>query len=86
VIIVCSAIVSWLLTNIGIDQQKLEMASIANTFLPPICGAVSLLVFVLIDFFFVQQRRFWILIFILINLGVGIAIRLESESIIRSGT
>lgn len=86
VLIAFSAMLSWTIANVGINHLKLEMASIANMFLPPICGATSLLAFALTDYFFVKQRQFWIIIFIFINLVVGIAIRLESEAIIRNAT
>jgi hypothetical protein len=81
VLILASALLAWAIANIGVRYEKLEMAAIANQFFPPICGLASLLLLAIIDYFFKTARVVVTILLILINLGVGIAIRISTESI-----
>ena len=81
VCILVSALIAWGIANVGVPTGNLEMAAIANYFGPPIVGIVSLLLFAIIDYFFKKPRLIVVLILVLINVAVGISIRIISNSI-----
>ncbi|HZH64681.1 MAG TPA: hypothetical protein VEY10_07285 [Flavisolibacter sp.] len=76
-----SFLLAWFIANAGVEHQKLEMAAIANIFIPPICGGISLLLFAIIDYFFKRPRLMVVILLVLVNLCIGIAIRWESAVI-----
>jgi|GEM_PF-6753611 len=83
VLILVSCLAAWFIANAGVDHQKLEMASIANMFGPPLCGAISLTLFAIVDLVFKTARRILVLLLVIANLFVGISIRMESDKIAR---
>ncbi|HVM89541.1 MAG TPA: hypothetical protein VMT76_15240 [Puia sp.] len=76
-IILVSAIASWLIDNVAVNYDRMELGALANLFVPPIIGFVSLILFLLLDWRF-PKARFWVtIIFVVINLFIGIEIRYE---------
>ena len=51
-LILASFLLAWFIANVGVHNDQLEMAAIANLFGPPICGIVCLLLFAIFDHFF----------------------------------
>lgn len=69
---------SWIIANVGIDHDRLELGAMINAFGPVIIGGITLIVFALVDWAIPKARLWTTIIFVLVNLYFGIDIRAES--------
>ncbi len=77
--ILASFLLGWLIANLGVHYEELEMGAIANLFGPPLCGLISLLLFAIIDYFFKRHRLIVVVLFMLLNLCIGVVVRFKTD-------
>lgn len=73
-ITIVSAMASWLIANIGVDYDRIELGALMNMFVPVTIGAISVVLFALLDWALPRGRIAMTIIFCVINLLSGIAI------------
>ena len=77
-ILIISGITSWLIANVGINYDTMELGALLPIFIPPVITAISLVLFLLLDWIFPKIRFWLILLLVLSNLFFSIDIRLDS--------
>lgn len=77
--IIISVIISWLIANVAVNYDTMELGALINFLFPQILGAATLIVFLLIDWAFPPARLLRTIILVLINIIIGIQIRIESS-------
>jgi hypothetical protein len=77
--IILSVIISWLIANVAVNYNRIELSALINFLFPQIIGGATLIVFLLIDWGF-PKARFWTkIIFVVINIIIGVQIRIDSN-------
>jgi hypothetical protein len=76
--ILISVVISWLIANVAVDHDRMELGAMLVLGVPPIIGTVSLLLFLLIDWGLPQTRLVTTIIFVSINIICGTKMRVDS--------
>jgi hypothetical protein len=69
---------SWLIANIGVNYDRMELGALANAFIPPMLGVSSIIIFLLVDWIAPKTRLVTTVILTIINIAIAIDIRVES--------
>ena len=76
--IVCSVIISWLIANISVDYDRMEMGALINLLGPFLIGVASLMLFAIVNWIAPNATLFLTIILSLANVLIGVLIRADS--------
>ncbi len=77
-ILLAAAAFSWTVANVGVDLKQDEHGASMNDIYPVIIGGFSILAFFAVDSFLPRIRLWTVVILLIVNIYLGIALRLEA--------
>jgi len=76
-LVILSGFVSWIIANIGINYDRMELGALAPTVVLPVLIAVACLLFIILDWIFSRFRIWILMVTIVAILFLGIQMRLS---------